>query len=135
MGILEVAAEYPKPINGTGYQSRKRLLLTKDERTNEQMDERKKGRTNGRTKEETTNRRTYERRHYELHVTMQSRNPVGRNVRLQNGQPKASLNSVQDERIDGRTNKLTDGRTDGLNKGRTGARTNEGTTEGTKLYA
>ncbi|KAH3739358.1 hypothetical protein DPMN_046009 [Dreissena polymorpha] len=101
---------------------------TTDERTNEQTDERKKGRTNGRTKTET-NERTHERRHYELHGTIQSRNPVSGNVRLQNEQPKASLNSVQDERIDGRTNELTDGRTDGLKKGRTGARTNEGTTE------
>ncbi|KAH3866778.1 hypothetical protein DPMN_029878 [Dreissena polymorpha] len=136
MGILEVAAEYPKPKDAATIDKSSRKQYNNlgncrrtNERTNEQTDKRKKGRTNGRTKEETTNGRTYERRQYELHGTIQSRNPVGRNVRLQNKQPKASLNSVQDERIDGRTNELTDGRTDGLNKGRTGARTNEGTTE------
>ncbi|KAH3879475.1 hypothetical protein DPMN_003378 [Dreissena polymorpha] len=96
----------------------------KNGRTNKQTDEQKKGRTNRRTKEETN-----EQRHYELHGTIQSRNSVSGNVLLQNEQPKASLNSVQDEQIDGRTNELTDGRTDGLNKGRTGARSNEGTTE------
>ena len=101
-----------------------------NERTNRRTNGRRDERTDGRKKRQT-NGRTDERRHYEFHGTIQSRNPVSGNVRLQNEQPKASLNSVQDERIDGRTNELTEGRTGGLNKGRTGARTNEGTTEGT----
>ncbi|KAH3722100.1 hypothetical protein DPMN_065162 [Dreissena polymorpha] len=78
---------------------------------NKQTDRRTEERTNERTDErrDKTNGRTDERRHYKLHGTIQSRNPVSGNVRLQNEQPKASLNSVQDERIDGQTNELTDG--------------------------
>ncbi|KAH3709278.1 hypothetical protein DPMN_068740 [Dreissena polymorpha] len=82
-----------------------------NERTNRRTNGRRDERTDGRKKRQT-NGRTDERRHYELHGTIQSRNPVSGNVRLQNEQAKASLNSVQDERMDGRTNELTDGRTD-----------------------
>ncbi|KAH3794798.1 hypothetical protein DPMN_148337 [Dreissena polymorpha] len=103
-------------------------ILETDKRTNRRTNGRRDERTDGR-KKRRTNGRTDERRHYELHGTIQSRNSVSGNVRLQNEQPKASLNSVQDKRIDGRTNKFTDGRTDGINKRRMGARTNEGTTE------
>ncbi|KAH3711222.1 hypothetical protein DPMN_070724 [Dreissena polymorpha] len=79
-------------------------------RTNERTDGRTEEGTNERTDErrdKRTDARTDERRHYELHGTIQSRNPVSGNFRLQNEQPKASLNSVRDERIDGRTNGRT----------------------------
>ncbi|KAH3879265.1 hypothetical protein DPMN_003168 [Dreissena polymorpha] len=86
------------------------------------MDEQKKGQTNRRRKE-GTNKRTDERRDKRTDARMKEgiMNSTAQNsqetrsvenVRLQKEQPKASLNSVQDERIDGRTNKLTNGRTD-----------------------
>ncbi|KAH3875275.1 hypothetical protein DPMN_038538 [Dreissena polymorpha] len=110
MGILEPqAATVAKSSRKQNFDGRT------NERTNQRTNGRRDERTDGRKKRQT-NGRTDERRHYELHGTIQSRNPVSGNVRLQNEQPKASLNSVQDERIDGRTNERVDGRTNGRTK-------------------